>query len=258
MYFDTHAHIDDKRFDNDREALFKELPSQGISLVINPGTDITSSEKAISYARTYEYVYAAVGFHPHDAENMKDEDLDRLEKLALNNPKVVAIGEIGLDYYYDFSPREVQKKRFIQQLELASKLKLPVIIHDREAHGDMMNILEDKKSILTGGVMHCYSGSWEMAERLLDLGFYIALGGTVTFNNAKRPVEVAEKIPLDRLLIETDSPYLTPVPHRGKRNDPSYVKFVAEKIGEIRGLSGEEIGRITKENGMRLFSIRVG
>lgn len=256
MYFDTHAHIDDRRFDEDREELFKELPSRGISLMLNPGTDIRSSEKAIDYARTYEYVYAAVGFHPHDSKNMKDEDLNRLEIMALDNPKVVAVGEIGLDYHYDFSPREVQKKRFIQQLELAAKLKLPVIIHDREAHGDIMNILEDKKSILTGGVMHCYSGSWEMAERLLDLGFYISLAGPVTFKNAKRAVEVAERIPLDRLLIETDSPYLTPVPHRGKRNDPGYVKFVAEKIGELRGLSGEEVGRITKENGLRLFSIK--
>ncbi len=255
MYFDTHAHMDDRRFDKDREELFKELPSRGISLMINPGTDLTSSKKAIEYARTYEYVYAAVGFHPHDAKNMQDEDLDMLEEMALNNPKVVAIGEIGLDYHYDFSPREVQKERFIQQLELAAKLKLPVIIHNRESHGDMMNILEEKKNILTGGVMHCYSGSWEMAERLLDLGFYISLAGPVTFKNAKRAVEVAKKIPLDRLLIETDSPYLTPVPHRGKRNDPGYVKFVAEKIGELRGLSGEEVGRITKENGMRLFSI---
>ena len=255
MYFDTHAHMDDRRFDKDREELFKELPSRGISLMINPGTDLTSSKKAIEYARTYEYVYAAVGFHPHDAKNMQDEDLDMLEEMALNNPKVVAIGEIGLDYHYDFSPREVQKERFIQQLELAAKLKLPVIIHNRESHGDMMNILEEKKNILTGGVTHCYSGSWEMAERLLDLGFYISLAGPVTFKNAKRAVEVAKKIPLDRLLIETDSPYLTPVPHRGKRNDPGYVKFVAEKIGELRGLSGEEVGRITKENGMRLFSI---
>lgn len=255
MYFDTHAHMDDRRFDKDREELFKELPSRGISLMINPGTDLTSSKKAIEYARAYEYVYAAVGFHPHDAKNMQDEDLDMLEEMALNNPKVVAIGEIGLDYHYDFSPREVQKERFIQQLELAAKLKLPVIIHNRESHGDMMNILEEKKNILTGGVMHCYSGSWEMAERLLDLGFYISLAGPVTFKNAKRAVEVAKKIPLDRLLIETDSPYLTPVPHRGKRNDPGYVKFVAEKIGELRGLSGEEVGRITKENGMRLFSI---
>jgi len=256
MYFDTHAHMDDGRFDEDREELFRELPSRGISLVINPGADMISSRKAIDYARAYEYVYAAVGVHPHDAEGMKDGDLDELERMALSESKVVAIGEIGLDYFYDFSPREVQKERFIQQLELASKLGLPVIIHDRDAHGDIMDILEYKKSILTGGVMHCYSGSWEMAKQLLDLGFYISLAGPVTFKNAKRPIEVAEKIPLDRLLIETDSPYLTPVPHRGKRNDPGYVKFVAEKIGEIRGLSGEEIGRITMENGKRLFSIK--
>ncbi len=256
MYFDTHAHMDDGRFDKDREALFKGLPSRGISLVLNPGADMVSSRKAIDYARAYGYVYAAVGVHPHDAKAMRDEDLDVLGKMALGEAKVVAIGEIGLDYYYDFSPREVQKERFVQQLELASKLGLPVIIHNRDSHRDIMDILEYKKSILTGGVMHCYSGSWEMAKKLLDLGFYISLAGPVTFKNARRPVEVAEKIPLDRLLIETDSPYLTPVPHRGKRNDPGYVKFVAEKIGEIRGVSGEDIGRITMENGMRLFSIK--
>jgi len=255
MYFDTHAHIDDERFDEDREALLKELPSRGISLVINPGADLVSSQKAVELAESFSYVYAAVGVHPHEAGAMKDEDLELLAKMATEHPKVVAIGEIGLDYYYDFSPRDLQKKRFIEQIELASSLNLPIIIHDRDAHGDVLDILKDRKNMLTGGVMHCYSGSWEMAELLLDLGFYIALGGTVTFKNAKRPVEVAEKIPLDRLLIETDSPYLAPVPFRGKRNDPSYVKIVAEKIGEIRDLSGEEVGRITMENGMKLFNI---
>ncbi|MFY9176535.1 MAG: TatD family hydrolase [Caldicoprobacterales bacterium] len=254
MLFDTHAHLDDKRFDEDRDELIRELPNRGVSRVITPGIDTDSSKKCVDLAGKYDIVYAAVGIHPHEANQAEDNYLDLLADMA-RHKKVVAIGEIGLDYYYDFSPRDIQKKCFIEQIELAAELKLPIIIHNRDSHEDMLNILKSYKGIINGGVMHCFSGSWEMAKTVLDLGLYISLAGPVTFKNAKRPVEIAQNVPLDRLLIETDSPYLTPVPHRGKRNDPGHVSLVAEKIAEIRGITGEEVGRITTENAVKLFKI---
>ncbi|NLN41417.1 MAG: TatD family hydrolase [Clostridiales bacterium] len=254
MLFDTHAHLDDKRFDDDRNELIRGLPERGVSRVITPGIDIDSSKKCVQLAEKYDIVYAGVGIHPHEASKVEEDYLDQLRTMA-QNKKVVAIGEIGLDYYYDFSPRDIQKKRFIEQIELAAELKLPIIIHNRDSHEDMLNILREHKDLINGGVMHCFSGSWEMAKIVLELGLYISLAGPVTFKNAKRPVEVAQNIPLDRLLIETDSPYLTPVPLRGKRNDPGHVALVAEKIAEIRGISAEEVGRITTENAIKLFKI---
>ncbi len=252
MLIDTHAHLDDKRFNQDRDELIRGLPQRGISRVISPGIDIKSSQHCVDLSDEYEIVYAGVGIHPHEVKDVEDDYLDGLCAMA-KSKKVVAIGEIGLDYYYDFSPRETQKKRFVEQIELAAQLELPVIIHNRDSHEDMLNILKSNKNLIGGGVMHCYSGSWEMAKVLLDLGLYISLGGPVTFKNAKRPVEIAKNIPLDRLLIETDSPYLTPVPYRGKRNDPGYVGLVAEKIAEIRRIGVEEIGEITTANAMALF-----
>ena len=254
MLFDTHAHLDDKRFDDDRDELIRGLPERGVSRVITPGIDVDSSKKCVDLADKYDIVYAGVGIHPHEASKLEDNYLDQLRTMA-QNKKVVAIGEIGLDYYYDFSPRDIQKQRFIEQIELAAELKLPIIIHNRDSHEDMLNILREHKDLINGGVMHCFSGSWEMAKIVLDLGLYISLAGPVTFKNAKKPVEVANNIPLDRLLIETDSPYLTPVPYRGKRNDPGHVALVAQKIAEIRGITAEEVGRITTENALNLFKI---
>lgn len=255
MLFDTHAHLDDGRFDEDRDELIRELPDKGVSRVINPGADIESSRLAVGLSRKYHNVYAAVGVHPHEVKELEAGYLAILANLA-NHEKVVAIGEIGLDYYYEHSPREIQKKCFREQIKLSSELGLPIIIHNRDAHEDTMNILKDNKDIIKGGVMHCYSGSWEMAKIFLDMGLYISLGGPVTFKNAKTPLEIAEKTPMDRLLIETDSPYLTPVPHRGKRNDPGLVRLVAEKIAEIRGMSFEELAQKTANNAMMLFHIQ--
>lgn len=254
MFIDTHAHLDDERFDEDRDELIRELPGRGVSRVINPGIDIESSKECIDLSEKYEIIYAGIGIHPHEASKVEGDYLNILDSMA-QHKKVVAIGEIGLDYYYDFSPREIQKRVFAEQIELAAKLRLPIIIHNRDSHEDMLDILRANKDLLKGGVMHSYSGSWEMAKIVLDLGLHISLGGPVTFKNAKKPVEIAENIPLDRLLIETDSPYLTPVPYRGKRNDPGHVGLVAEKIAEIRGMASEEVGRITTDNAIQLFGI---
>ena len=254
MFIDTHAHLDDERFDDDRDELIRGIPHRGVSRVINPGIDIDSSKSCIDLSEKYDILYAGIGIHPHEASKVEDDYLNVLRAMA-QPKKVIAIGEIGLDYYYDFSPREIQKKIFVEQIELAAQLKLPVIIHNRDSHEDMLDILRHNKELLRGGVMHSYSGSWEMAKIILDLGLYLSLGGPVTFKNAKKPVEIAEKIPLDKLLIETDSPYLTPVPYRGKRNDPGHVGLVAEKIAEIRGMTAEEVGRITTENAVQLFKL---
>ncbi|NLI61574.1 MAG: TatD family hydrolase, partial [Clostridiales bacterium] len=202
----------------------------------------------------YDILYAGIGIHPHEVSKVEDGYLDTLKSMA-EGEKIVAIGEIGLDYYYEFSPREIQKQRFVEQIELSAQLGLPIIIHNRDSHKDMLDILTAHKDLIKGGVMHCFSGSWDMAKIVLDLGLYISLAGPVTFKNARRPLEVAENIPLDRLLIETDSPYLTPVPHRGKRNDPGHVGLVAQKIAEVRNMTGQEVGEITTANALDLFSI---
>jgi TatD DNase family protein len=255
MLFDTHAHLEDERFDEDRERLIQELPEKGVAYVINVGSTLETSRMSVELAAQYPFIYAAVGVHPHEVSQMSSEDLDALEAIATGD-KVVAVGEIGLDYYYDFSPRELQREWFARQIDLAYSLGLPIIIHDREAHADVFDVLKAKKDRILGGVMHCYSGSWEMAKDFMDLGLYISLGGPVTFKNAKRPVEVAQKIPLDRLVIETDSPYLAPTPHRGKRNNPAYVRLVAEKIAEVRGMTFEEIAEATLNNAKKLFKIK--
>ena len=255
MLFDSHAHLDDERFDGDREALIESLPERGISYVLNAGADLASSGRAVRLAEKYDFIYASVGIHPHDAVGMEDGDLETLAKMA-KHPKVVAIGEIGLDYYYDNSPRDVQRQRFADQLELSAKAGLPVIIHDRDAHGDTLDILKAHRSTLKGCVLHCYSGSWDMAKVLLDMGFFLSIGGPVTFKNSVKTVEIAGKVPLDSLLIETDSPYLTPHPYRGQRNDPGMVQLVAERIAEIRGMEISELARVTLENACRFFGIR--
>lgn len=252
MFFDTHAHYDDDQFDADREELLASMPSRGITMIVNPGCDLESSRKAVALADRFPHIYAAVGFHPHEAKSMDDDALNEIEKLAAND-RVVAIGEIGLDYHYDFSPRDEQRICFRRQMQLAEKLNMPVIIHEREACADCLEILRDFRHVR--GVFHCYSGSWETAKEILSWGWNISFTGAVTFKNARRAIEVVENMPLDRLMIETDSPYLAPVPMRGKRNDSSNLTYIAGKIAEIRGMKPEEIAALTMENGKKFFGI---
>lgn len=254
MLFDTHAHYDDEKFAEDRYEVIEKAYESGVSYIINASTDIKSCEDSLAYAHRYEYVYAAVGIHPHEVSGIDDNTLDRVAQLA-KDEKVIAIGEIGLDYYYDFAPREIQKHWFAQQINLARELKLPIIVHDRDAHQDSMDIIKQQKANEVGGVFHCYSGSVEMAKELLKHNFYISVGGSLTFKNAKKLVEVVQWIPLDKLLIETDCPYLTPEPFRGKRNDSSYVRLVAEKVAQIKDMSFEMVAEATFNNAKKLFSI---
>lgn len=252
MLIDSHAHLDDERFDKDRDKIIKDLNDQGIELVINPGADVASSVKAVSLAKKYDNIYAAVGVHPHDAKTMDDTTIQLLASLA-GNKKVIAIGEIGLDYHYDNSPRDVQKKWFVEQIRLAKKLQLPIIIHEREATQDMYNILKQESDCNLTGVLHCYSGSLEMAREYLKMGFYISFAGPVTFKNSRVSKEVAKNIPLDRILVETDSPYLSPEPKRGKRNEPLNVRYVAAMIAELRQISFDEVAIATSENVKKIF-----
>ena len=252
MLFDTHAHMDDHAFDEDREALLTSLPSQGLALVMNPGCSLASSYNAVKLANTYDYIYAAVGSHPDVADEVNETVLEEYRKLC-KLPKVMAIGEIGIDYHYEDIPRDLQKKAFRMQLELAQEVGLPVIVHERDAHEDGMAIVKEFPDVT--GVFHCYSGSAEMARQLVELGWYIGFTGVLTFKNARKAIETAASIPLDRIVLETDCPYMAPEPFRGKRNDPGYLYRMAEKLAEIRGLSVEEIQAITTENGKRLYRI---
>ena len=253
MLFDTHAHMDDHAFDEDRQELLASLPGQGLALVMNPGCSLASSYNAVKLANTYDYIYAAVGSHPDAADEVNEETLAAYRELCKLNPKVKAIGEIGLDYHYEDIPREIQMKAFRAQMELARELNLPVIVHERDAHEDGMQVVRDFPDVT--GVFHCYSGSAEMARQLVDKGWYIGFTGVLTFKNARKAVEVAASIPLERIVLETDCPYMAPEPFRGKRNDPGKIYRMAEKLAEIRGLSVEEIHAITVENGKRLYRI---
>ncbi len=252
MYFDSHSHMDDRRFDGDREEIFNDLQNHGVGLLMNVGCDLESSERSVALAERYSFVYAAVGSHPDDADRVDGKLLDRYRSLA-GHEKVRAIGEIGLDYHYEDVPRTQQIIAFEQQLELAEALKLPVIVHEREAHGDAVEIV--KRHPDARGVFHCFSGSKELALWLVERGWYIGFTGVVTFKNARRAVEAVQALPLDRILIETDCPYMAPEPYRGRRNDSRYVPLVAAKIAELKGISPEEAGSITTENAKRLFSI---
>lgn len=255
MLFDTHSHLDDEKFDPDREEVIRRIREEdGVDLLMCVGADMESSKRAIALAEQYDFIYAAVGVHPHDTETMTEADIDTLRAWA-GHEKVKAIGEIGLDYYYDNSPRDIQKKWFARQMQLAREVGLPVIIHDRDAHGDCMEILRRERVGVTGGVFHCFSGSVEMAREALKLGMYISFAGPVTFKNAVKAVEAAREVPLERIFVETDSPYLSPVPHRGERNDPGKVQFVAQKIAEIKGMDYAEAARITRENAIKFFNI---
>ena len=254
MLFDSHAHLDSMKFDGDRDIVIKRAHESGISLIMNPGADYESSVNAVELSEKYDFIYAAVGVHPHDAKSLDDMMLGLIKAMA-RKKKVKAIGEIGLDYHYDFSPRDVQKYWFRKQLQLAKELKMPVIIHDREANQDVMDILKEENAFDTGVLLHCFSGSAELARQYIKLGAYLSIAGPVTFKNARKLVEVVETIPLDRLMIETDSPYLTPHPYRGKRNESTYVKYVCEKIAEIKGVSYEEVANQTMENAKKYFNI---
>ena len=256
MYIDSHVHLDDSRFDLDRDNLIRTLKDNKVELVINIGQDEESRERTVELAHIYENKYAVVGVHPHSAKDLEGRDLSSIIKM-LENDKVVAIGEIGLDYYYDNSPRDIQKKWFKEQINLALRLNKPVVIHSRDADKDTFDIIKSgvEEGGLTG-VMHCYSGSVELAKEYLKLGFYISLGGPVTFKNARVPKEVAKEVALDRLLIETDCPYLSPEPYRGKRNEPMFVSYVAEEIAKIKGISIEEVAEVTTKNAKKLFGIK--
>ncbi len=252
MYFDSHSHMDDRRFDGDREEIINDLLNHDVGLLMNVGCDLESSERSVVLAEQYPFIYAAVGSHPDDADHVNGKLLDRYRRLA-EHEKVRAIGEIGLDYHYEDVPRAQQIIAFEQQLELAKALKLPVIVHEREAHGDAMEIV--KRHPDARGVFHCFSGSKELALWLVERGWYIGFTGVVTFKNARRAVEAVQALPIERILIETDCPYMAPEPYRGRRNDSRYVPLVAAKIAEIKGISPEEAGNITAENAKRLFSI---
>ena len=253
MLFDTHAHMDDEAFDLDRKALLENLPNQGIALLMNPGCSLASSYNTSKISQEYDYIYAAVGSHPDAADEVNEEVLEEYRKLCKLNPKIKAIGEIGLDYHYEDIPREIQLKAFRMQMALAQERNLPAIVHERDAHEDGMKVVTEFPEVT--GVFHCYSGSAEMAKWLVNRGWYIGFTGVLTFKNARKAIEVASSIPLDRIVLETDCPYMSPEPFRGKRNDPGKLYRMAEKLAEIRGLSVEEIHTITTENGKRLYRI---
>ena len=251
--FDTHAHYDDSRFDGDRDAVLAALPEAGVELVLDPGCDLPSSRAAAALAERYSHVYAAAGIHPENCAGFQDADLVALRQL-LAQPKVAAIGEIGLDYYWEENPpRDFQQMVFRKQLALAEELDLPVIVHDREAHGDSLSIIREFPAVT--GVFHCFSGSPEMAEELLKRGWYLGFDGPITYKNARRAPEVADITPLERMVVETDAPYLSPVPVRGRRNDSRYLPHVIAKLAEWKGVTPEEMTRITCENGKRLFRL---
>ena len=254
MLFDTHAHYDSRQFDADRDQVLSALPGQGVGLVVNPGCDLDSSRRAIGIAERYPFVYAAAGVHPEDCAGWQDTDVDELRSLAAH-PKVVAIGEIGLDYYWkENPPREFQQRVFRAQLALARELDLPVIVHDREAHGDCLSIIREFPQVR--GVFHCFSGSAEMAKELVGLGWMISFTGALTYKNARKAVEAAQAVPLDRIMIETDSPYMAPVPCRGERCHSGLVRHPCQRLAELRGISPEECARITFENGTEFYQLQ--
>jgi TatD DNase family protein len=254
--FDTHAHYDSSAFNADREAVLASMPEQGVELILNPGCEIESSKTAVALAEKFPYVYAAVGVHPSDCGDWTEDTLAQLRALA-GHPRVKAIGEIGLDYYWKENPPALfQQKVFHAQLDLAEELSLPVIVHDREAHRDCLEVVKAHPNVT--GVYHCYSGSLEDAKILVKLGWMLSFTGVVTYKNARKALEVLEWLPMERIMIETDSPYLTPEPFRGKRNDSGHVHLVAETIARVKGLEPEEVARVTLENGKRFFHIDAG
>lgn len=254
LLFDTHTHLDSTKFDEDRTEVIERARAAGVHMLVNIGFNRETIPTTMALAEQYDFIYAAVGWHPVDSIDMLPEDLEWIERLCAHK-KVVAIGEIGLDYHWDTSPKEVQQRVFREQIRLARKVGKPIVIHNRDAHEDVIRILQEENAAEVGGVMHCFSGSWETAKQCLDMNFYISFGGPVTFQNARVPKEVVKRVPLDRLLIETDAPYLAPSPYRGKRNESAYVSRVAETIAELLGKTVDEIASITSENGKKCFAI---
>ena len=251
MLFDTHAHLDDHAFDPDRDALLAALPGQGIGLLMNPGCSLATSRAACALAREHSWIYAAVGSHPDAAAEVTPEVLEEYRRLIRGNPKVKAIGEIGLDYHYEDVPRNIQQEAFLAQMELAREAKLPVIVHERDAHADGMTVVRQFPEVT--GVFHCYSGSLEMARELVEQGWYIGFTGVLTFKNVRRALEVAAGLPLDRIVLETDCPYLSPVPNRGKRNSSLNLPYVVDMIAELKGITTEEVMEKTWENAKALY-----
>ena len=253
MLFDTHAHMNDPAFDQDREAVLLGLRDKGVEYVMNVGCCRDSSRDCVAMAEKYPFVYASVGTHPDSADEVNEQVLQEYRQLIADHPKVRAIGEIGLDYYYETIPRQIQQKAFRMQMELARELNMPVIVHERNAHDDGMRIAREFRDVT--GVFHCYSGSAEMARQLVDMGWYIGFTGVLTFKNARKAVETAQSIPLDRIVLETDCPFMAPEPHRGKRNDPGYLCHMAQRLAELREISVEEVHKITMENACRLYRL---
>jgi TatD DNase family protein len=255
MLTDTHTHLNHALFDEDREEVIARALENGVTRIVNIGFNRETIPTSIELAEKHDFIYSSVGWHPQDAKDMTEGDLEWIENLC-SHDKVVAIGEIGLDYHWDTSPKDLQQRVFREQIRLARKVGLPILIHNREAHLDVLAILKEEKAAEVGGIMHCFSGSWETAKQCLDMNFHISFGGPVTFKNAKQPKEVLARVPMDRLLLETDAPYLTPHPFRGKRNETGYVRLVAEAAAEIKGVSLEEIASITTENAIKLLRLR--
>lgn len=254
MLFDTHVHLNADQFNEDLEEVIQRAIENNVKNMVVVGFDRPTIIRAIELIEKYSFLYAAIGWHPVDAIDMTEDDLVWIEGLAAH-PKVVALGEMGLDYYWDKSPKEIQKEVFRKQIRLAKKLKMPIVIHNREATQDIVDILKEEEASEIGGIMHCFSGSLDVAKACMDMNFYISFGGPVTFKNAKKPKEVATEIPLDRLLIETDCPYLAPHPYRGKRNEPSYVSLVAQEIAQLKGITYEEVVQKTYDNARQIFKI---
>jgi TatD DNase family protein len=255
MLTDSHTHLNAEQFQEDQDEVIQRARDAGVTRMVNVGFNRETIPSSIALAKKYDFIYSTVGWHPVDAIDMMPGDLEWIESLC-QHEKVVAIGEIGLDYYWDKSPKDVQQRVFREQIRLARKLQMPIVIHNRDAHQDILTILKEEKAAEVGGIMHCFSGSWETAKQCLDMNFHISFGGPVTFKNARQPKEVLAQVPLDRLLIETDAPYLTPHPFRGKRNESAYVRLVAETAAEIKGLSLEELAEITTNNAIALLGLK--
>lgn len=252
--FDSHCHLENGRFEEDLPEVLARMKDAGVNRSILAGSDMETSEQIVALTKEHAHVYGVVGIHPHDAKTWTDDCADRLAQWV-KEERIVGIGEIGLDYYYDHSPRGVQKEVFVKQLLLARELDMPAVFHVRDAHGDVLDLLRANRSQLPAGVVHCYSGSVESAREYLDMGFYISFAGPITFKNANKLLDVAKYVPQDRILVETDSPYLAPVPMRGRRNEPTFVQYVAQTVAELRGISAEEMAQAAFENTCRLFRI---
>ncbi len=254
MLIDTHAHLDDARFDGDRDAMIARAREAGVEHLVTIGCDLTTSRAAVELADRYPFVYATVGVHPHEAKQIGDSWYDDLRRLA-QHKKVVAYGEIGLDYHYNHSPPKLQRERFREQIVLARELRLPIVVHTREAQDDTIAILKEENAADVGGVFHCFSGDARLAKDALDLGFLLSFSGVITFQNATMLRDIVKTVPMDRILVETDSPYLTPAPHRGTRNEPAHVRLVAEKIAAIQGMTADQVAELTSQNARRVFKI---